>query len=211
MSTGLEEATGRILEELEKTSAAREVGLANSRKVTRLAANAIRALHRRDFTKAHSLLEEASVLLEQASQVLAPYPRVLWSGFLHDAQKEYAEACIYQAVVAAHPIPDHEELKIPGVAWLHGVAETIGELRRAVLDWLREGHSHEAEKFFQVMEKMYEILLQVDFPDSMTAGLRRATDAGRAILERTRADLSLTIVQSRLEAALARSVQAFSS
>jgi translin len=48
------------------------------------------------------------------------------------------------------------------------------------------------------MDEVYSLLVTVDFPDAITGGLRRTTDALRAVLERTRSDLTLTSVQTRL-------------
>jgi translin len=52
------------------------------------------------------------------------------------------------------------------------------------------------------MEDVYSLLVTIDYPDGVTGGLRRTTDALRAVLERTRGDLTTTIVASRLQAAI---------
>jgi translin len=42
----------------------------------------------------------------------------------------------------------------------------------------------------------------VAYPDAVTGGLRRTTDALRAVLERSRADLTTTALQHRLQAVI---------
>jgi len=87
-------------------------------------------------------------------------------------------------------------------AWLNGLAEAASELRRHLLDRLRNDQSDVAEMLFVAMQDVYEALLGVDYPDALTAGLRRSTDALRAVLERTRSDLTTTVIQLRLQRAL---------
>ncbi|MCA9826357.1 MAG: haloacid dehalogenase, partial [Dehalococcoidia bacterium] len=87
-------------------------------------------------------------------------------------------------------------------AYLNGIAEAVGELRRAVLDRLRHGRYEECEALLEAMDDIYAALVTVDFPDAMTGGLRRTTDQTRGILERTRGDLTMAIVQRNTMLAL---------
>jgi translin len=147
-------------------------------------------------------LEEAAAALRRAQGVLAPFPSVAYAGFLHDAEKEYAEARLTAALVADEALPSPEVLGVELPAFLHGLAEAATELRRHLLDRLRTGEVADAERLLAAMEDVYDLLVAVDYPDAMTAGLRRATDAVRAVLERSRADLTVTVVQERLRGAL---------
>ena len=54
------------------------------------------------------------------------------------------------------------------------------------------------------MEDMYYLLVSMDFPDAITGHLRRSTDVARSIMERTRGDLSVALVQRNLQEALER-------
>lgn len=142
--------------------------------------------------------------MRQAQRALAPYPAVAFAGFLHDAEKEYAEARLTASLVSGAPIESHDTMGVQPAAWLNGLAEAASELRRHLLDRLREGRFDDAEELLVAMDDVYELLVTIDFPDAITGGLRRATDALRAVLERTRSDLTLTLVQSRLQHALER-------
>jgi translin len=129
---------------------------------------------------------------------------VAYAGFLHDAEKEYAEAVLTAALVAGTPLPGHHDLAVEPPAWLNGLAEAASELRRHLLDRLREGQSSVAENLLVAMEDAYDLLVTVDYPDAVTGGLRRSADALRAVLERTRSDLTTTLLQFRLQTALER-------
>ena len=129
---------------------------------------------------------------------MEPFPDIYNAGFLHDAEKEYAEARATYALINDGELPGPEELRIGDAAYLNGLAEAIGELRRHVLDIMRRGELERSEQQLTAMEDIYYILVSMDYPDAMTGGLRRTTDVARSIMERTRGDLSLTLIQRGL-------------
>jgi len=189
--------------------AARERGLALSREVVRRSANAIRAIHRRDFAEARMLIEETHHLVAESNTVLEDYPEVKYAGFVHDSQKEYAEAAIFLSVVAGQELPDPDTLGVDYPAYLHGVGDATGEMRRLILDRIREGASAvaENEELLNTMDEIYFELITFDYPAAITAGLRRITDVLRGTIERTRGDLSTAIGQQHLRSALERMQQ----
>jgi translin len=190
--------------ELSSVNAAREAALPLCRQVIRAAGSAIRAVHHRDDERAAAFTAESEAALRQAQTVLAPYPTVAYAGFLHDAAKEYAEAVLTRALVKGEELPGPEAVGVEIPAWLNGLAEAASELRRHLLDCLRRDETDRAEALLGRMEDVYEALMGVDFPDAVTGGLRRTADALRAVLERTRSDVTTTVMQLRLQAALER-------
>jgi translin len=187
---------------LEAKNRAREAAIASTRQAVRRAANAIRSVHRGEVEVADRLLLEARELLDVAESVLAAHPDIYYAGFLQDAQKEYAEARATQALVAGAPPPAPEDLGVGDAPYLNGLAEAIGELRRHLLDVLRARDVARAGRLFEEMEEIHSLLADVDQPDAITGGLRRSTDVARAIIERTRGDLTLTATQRDLTDAL---------
>lgn len=178
--------------------AAREAGLALSRSLTQTSAKCIRHIHRRQWTEARALLEEAKALSKKARVALEPYPEILHAGFLHDAEKEMVEAAAVMAIVQKEPYPTPEELGAFPMSYLNGMGEASSECRRFVLDEIRQGRPEEAERILGHMEAIYEELITFDYSDAMTCGLRRTCDALRAVLERTRSDLTTTASQMEL-------------
>ena len=87
-------------------------------------------------------------------------------------------------------------------AFLNGMAEAVGELRRYVLDMLRRGEVDGCEALLGKMDEIYSLLVTLDYPDALTGGLRRSTDNTRGILEKTRGDLTLALRQEALVEAL---------
>lgn len=182
---------------------AREAALSRCRDALRNSANGIRAVHRADFEAATALIDKAGTQLAEAKQALAQDQDIFHAGFVHDSQKEYAEARITLAIVARRPVPTPEDLDVEVAAYLNGMGEVVGELRRHLLDALREGDVEHCEETLDVMEEIYGNLVTFDFPDAMTGGLRRTTDSVRGILERTRGDLAVAVRQRELERKLA--------
>jgi translin len=159
-------------------------------------------VHRLEFTLASSLADEAEAAIRVAQTAVVGFPAVANAGFLHDAEKEYAEARLTAALVAGDELPGASALGVGNAAWLNGLAEAASELRRHLLDRLRAGELDRAESLLGAMDDVYGLLVTVDFPDAITGGLRRTTDALRAVLERTRGDLTVTVLQSRLQSSI---------
>ena len=196
-TTPLDSIIPRIVKHFDAKNAARERGLAASRTLIRMSANSIRAVHRGEFAKAAAMLDEAKAIRDDAVAALADHADIYHAGFLHDAQKEYAEARTTLALVSGGTLPSPEELGVEYPAYLNGIAEAVGEMRRLLLDRLRSGQYAGCEEILRAMDDIYSVLVTIDFPDAMTGGLRRTTDQTRGILERTRGDLTMAIVQRR--------------
>ena len=182
---------------------AREKALRSCRQVIRYSADAIRALHRQEQDKAKQLLDSAYELLRELNYDLARHGRLLHSGFVHDAQKEFAEGYITLTLITGEDLPKPGALDISNAAYLDGLGESVGELRRYVLDSLRRNDFSDCEGLLTTMDEIYGILITMDFPELLAHGLRRTTDAIRNIIERTRGDLTVSLRQKNLETKLA--------
>jgi translin len=198
----LSELSGSLRADLDGKTAARERGLAASRSTIRSCGNAIRAMHRNEMDAASELLEEAQRHVDEARDALREHPAILHAGFVHDAEKELAEARITFALVTDAPFPTPEAVGVPSTAFLKGLAESIGELRRHILDLMRRGDLKRCERLLDAMDDMYYLLVSLDYPDGITMGLRRLTDVARSIIERTRGDFTMSVIQSSLRSAL---------
>jgi translin len=178
---------------------AREKALPLCREAIRFSANAIRAVHRNDFVTAQDLVGKAGTQVATAKKSLAGHADIYHAGFVHDSQKEFAEASITLALISGRDLPTPQSLDVELPAYLNGMGEAVGELRRHLLDTLRSGDVEQCETWLRAMDEMYSVLVTVDYPDAMTGGLRRTTDSVRGILEKTRGDLTLSVQQRRLE------------
>ncbi len=198
----LEQLAEEIRQEFERVNAARDMAYQRSRELISLCARSIRAMHRSEWDNAEALLAELRAAKETLVDGVRPFPDLYFAGYTQDAIKEYVEAFLTYAIMRQRPLPTPTELDAEANTWLNGLAEAATELRRRILDIIRHGHSDEAERLLDVMDAVYSILVTFDFNDTITGGLRRRTDAVRAVLERTRGDVTTSLRQAQLEQAL---------
>ena len=182
-----------------ETHGARERALRLSREMVRGSANSIRASHRGDFDRARELLDQVAVAAREVAGLRESQPAVYYAGYVEDAHKEYVEASVVLAIVRGTAPPGPDELGVGPAAYLNGLGDVAGELRRYILDALRRGDFSRSEELLGVMDEIYTVLVSMDFPDAVTRGLRRSADMVRGTLERTRGDLTVALRQHRLE------------
>lgn len=188
--------------EFEAKNGARDAALQRSRTLIRNCANAIRAAHRGDFEDSRALLGVAREAAGEMTGDLASYPDLYYAGYTQDALKEYVEAEMVYAFIKGAELPSPEELEVEGAAYLKGLAEATSEMRRHALDLMRQNRLGRAEEIMALMDEVYGQLLTIDYPDAITAGLRRTTDMLRGVVERTRGDLTTAFRQEMMRQAL---------
>lgn len=195
-----------IRAELDEKNLRRDEALKTSRETIRMSANAIRAVHREEFDEARALLDEARRKVVETKELLKDSLDIYYAGYVQDAQKEYSEGELTLALVQGERMSSDKELGVECAAYLNGLGEAIGELRRHVLDLIRLERLERAEELLITMDDVYYVLVTFDYPDAITGGLRRTTDMVRGVLERTRGDLTVSIRQKELERAIASAV-----
>lgn len=192
----------KIRKNFEAKNAARDGALAASRELIRHCSLSIRATHRAEYAEASQLLVRTREIATQMKAAVAAYPDLYFTGYVQDGLKEMAEAHLVHALVTGVAIPDPDALGVDYAAYLNGLGEAAGELRRYSLDIMRHENSEKVEQVLDAMDDIYSILVTMDFPDALTGGLRRTTDMVRGVLERTRGDLTVAARQEKMEKTL---------
>jgi translin len=177
----------------------REQAMQFSRSIIRLSANAIRSVHRREATKAKCLISQATNYINQTHTILQTNPDIYYAGYLAEARKEFSEANITMALLLQQPLPQPEELGVSITDYLKGLGDSVGEVRRYILDSLRRDELQQCEDAMEMMDQIYNLLVTIDFPEGVTGGLRHTNDMVRKTLERTRGDFTIAFRQKRLE------------
>lgn len=204
----LDSISEKVRAHLDARNAARERALPLSREIIRTCANTIRAAHRGELERALEMLRGAREAVEQLNGLLVDHPEIYSAGYVHDCQKEFAEATAFVAIVGDQGLPDPDDVGVGYPAYLNGLGEAIGEMRRHCLDIMRQGRLAEAEALLETMDDIYYMLVTMDYPDALTGGLRRTTDAVRGIIEKTRGELTTALRQDELRDALQRALEA---
>ena len=199
LTDNLDSIANQIRQSFSAKDAAREKALPLCREAIRHCSNAIRAVHRQEFDQAKELLQSARNLIKEVEQTVSMHSELSNTGFIRDAKKEFAEGSITLALATKKQPPGPDELGVDPAAYLNGLGEAAGELRRYLLDSMRRGDLSRGEELLSAMDDIYSILVTMDFPDAITGGLRRTTDIVRSILEKTRSDLTLVMRQKDLE------------
>jgi len=194
----------RIRAAFDQKNLARDQALARSRELIRYCALSIRAVHREEFPEARRLLEGAQAVADALREDVRQHADLYFAGYTQDALKELVEAHITFALVQNLPLPEPEDLGVEYSTYLAGMAEAVGELRRHAVDRIRFGNIARGDELLAMMDDIYDVLVTMDYPDAITAGLRRLTDMVRGVTERTRGDLMVAARQEKLEHALAR-------
>ena len=176
----------------------REESLKLSREIIRNSAVSIRASHRSQFDQAKSHLTKSEQKLTVIIDICHDTPEIYHSRFIQDAQKEYVEASLTLAFLTNSSLPELGSLSISPAAYLNGLSESVGELRRFILDQLRQKVSLDYEKLLVLMDDIYTLLATIDYPDAITNNLRRNTDIARSIMEKTRGDLTAASINQTL-------------
>jgi translin len=200
----LEQIAGKAHEYFSVQNRARERALPLCREMIQNSSKAIRSAHRGQPEEADAFLKANARLNSDLHDAVMESEEIRQAGFVHDAQKEYAEACLTVALIQQQPLPYPDELAVAVPAYLNGLGEVVGELRRFILDSLRRGDTSRCESLLDTMDQIYGILMGMDYPDVVTHGLRRNSDAARGLIERTRGDLTNALRQESLEARLSQ-------
>ena len=202
----LEEISAKIRENFEAKDSVREDGLKISREIVRECRTATFALHGQDFEKANNSIETAGKALEKLEILFKGYADIYYAGYVEHAQQEYSEVSVLRSLLKkegeSKNLPSPDDLRVEYAAYLNGLGDVVGELRRHVLDLIRRNSFEKAEVFLGIMENIHAILMDFDYPDAITKGLRRKTDVSRALIEKTRGDVVNAISQKKLETAM---------
>ena len=184
----LDQIVAGIEADLDERDHVREIALKEARRITRLAGDAIQRIHR--GRKPGKPLDDALVRIRRLRKTLTRFPEFWRGGAVETALQEVAEAAILDRIVRGRPPPSPRGLGVTGSAYVLGLADAIGELRRLALDRLRVGDIEGATRFVEAMDGLFHALQRLHYPDAIVA-VRHKQDVARGLLERTRGELAV--------------------
>ncbi len=194
----------KIRKELKEKDRVREKAQKDMRKATSLSKQAILLIHQKRFTEAKKLIKKAKEIIARLNDASTKYPEIIYSGLFNAARQEYSEANIFLSLIEESRFITPEEINVPSVDYVLGLADVVGECRRLALDALREADVEKAEKCLQIMDEIYTELMGMDEAYMLVPGLRRKCDIARRIIETTRGDVTQEARRSSLEKYLKR-------
>ena len=170
---------------------AADLAFEQSRRIIRKTKTAIHGIHvgKRD----PELIDGISSDLAGLIRSVAGYPRILFGNDVSSAMMEFAETVLYDYAVRGQELPSYQDLEITPCAWVMGLADSIGELRRDMLTALTKGDIARTQEIFSVMEELSDALMTFDIKESV-APIRRKQDIARGIMDRSRTDIATATV-----------------
>jgi len=151
----------------------REKVLPLSRKAVRKCSESIKMTHKGEFDKAKALIEDAHQIIATATDEMPGSAFVSKSRTMDIAYQELTEAVNVLSLIEHGKFTPPEVYQIPSRPYLNGLADVIGELRRAALDFLRHDKVSRAEQLLSIMEDILEGLQSFDYPNALVPDLRR--------------------------------------
>lgn len=203
----LEEIASLIEKELNEKDDLREKTLKKCRDIIRESRRAIKKVHTGEIEKAKKHLEEAKKILEEIKVELDKHPDILTAGYMESAMQEIAEAEIFLAIVEDNDFPNPGDINVSYTAYLLGLADAVGELRRRGVYLLKEGNVEEVENILDMMEEICDKVLEFDYPSGLLP-LKRKQDVIKKVLEKMRGEVALfkksKELESKIEAIIKR-------
>ncbi|MFW9960415.1 MAG: hypothetical protein ACFFDV_05320 [Candidatus Thorarchaeota archaeon] len=184
--------------EIDADDKVREKILPFSREAVRKCSEAVKKTHKGLYNEAHALISDVYEIIGRAEHEMASSDFMTKSRSLDVAYQELAEAVNLLSIVEQGEFTAPQKYKIPSRPYLTGLADAIGELRRAALDFLRQDNVARAETLLCFMDEILDGLQTFDYPNALIPDLRRKCDVGRSLVERTRGDLTRAVGQNRL-------------
>lgn len=193
-----------IKEELTQKEKVREKTQKDIRKITSNSKQAILLIHQKRLSEARKLINKAKELISKTNDTATTYQEITYSGSFSAALQEYSEANIFLKLVEESKFITPQEINVPSVDYVLGLADVIGECRRLALDALRDGDVKKGEQCLQTMDEIYIELTALDEAYMLIPGLRRKCDVARKIIEITRGDITQEVRRNMLEKHLER-------
>jgi len=193
-----------VKKELTQKDKVRENAHQNMRKATSLSKQAILLMHQKKQEEARKQIDKAKEIVSELQGLAKEHADIVYGGMFSAALQEYSEANILLSLIQESRFVTPDEVNVPAVDYVLGLADVIGEYRRLALDALREGDAEKGEECLKTMDDIYIELMAMDEAYMLVPGLRRKCDIARRIIEATRGDITQEVRRKVLENHLKR-------
>ncbi|MCK5414402.1 MAG: haloacid dehalogenase [Thermoplasmata archaeon] len=190
----LDEIAADLEAYLDEKDRVREDMLRRSREILKLSARTIAAMHRGAFVDGDVL--RINDMAKELKKDLQDHKDIWHSGALENALQEAAEAAIVHSMLKGERLPHPDDLSVTIPAYLLGLCDSVGELRRFTLTALKDGRNEDAERNLVSMDRIYETVSQYHYPKAIVP-VKVKQDQIRGIIERTRGDVAMAIAGHR--------------
>ena len=192
----------KIVDKIEKSidgkDKIREQALRSSRDIIINCRKSIQLIHRNHMKDADSNIKKASTKLTELYEVTKEYPDLYHAGFVENAAQELVEAHCFYNIMKGKDLPDPDKIQTTYSSYLMGLCDLVGELRRSALDSIRHGKAKKADKYLDMMEEIYDVIIRFDYPSGLIP-IKKKQDMVRGMIEKTRGELAVASCERRIE------------
>jgi len=175
----------------------REDALKTSRDIIICCRRGIQQLHRDQMDEAENYIKQASAKLAQLYDFTKNNPDIFHAGFVENAAQEFVEIhCLYN-IMKGQDLPDPDTIQTTYSAYLLGLCDVVGELRRGALDFMLEGNTMKASEYLQHMDQIYDAIMSFDYPSALIP-IKKKQDMVRSLIEKTRGELVVSNCERRI-------------
>lgn len=171
-----------INDELHSTENRREQLIKESRGVIILCSQSIISLHQGHIQESQLKLDKAKDLYLS----LKTLAQVDLLRYLSMSEQELVESSLLMSIVKNETLPGLDEIGVSSQAYLFGILDCIGEIKRMVYDMVRYGKYDKAESLFIVMQELYSDVYPFAIYDNIVNGIRKKLDVSKILIENTR-------------------------
>lgn len=193
---------GKIVDKIEKSidgkDKIREQSLRYSRDIIIACRKSIQLIHQNLMKDADNNIKKASIKLTELNDLTKGYPELYHAGFVENAAQELVEAHCFYNIMHGKDLPDPDSIQTTYSSYLMGLCDLVGELRRTALDSIRRGQAKKADKYLEIMEEIYDVIIRFDYPSGLIP-IKKKQDMVRGMIEKTRGELAVASCEQRIE------------
>lgn len=194
----LEKIVDKIEKEFNEKDKTREKALRLAREIIISSRKAIQKIHQGKMREAKASINGSTKKLQQLYELTKDHPELYYAGFVENAAQELVEAHCFYNIIRKKELPDPDDLKTTYGSYLLGLCDLVGELRRSALDSIRKGETKKADNYLKIMDEIYNVIIRFDYPSGLIP-IKKKQDMVRALIEKTRGELTVASCEMRLE------------
>jgi translin len=194
----LDKIIDKIEKNIDSKDLVREKALRSSREIIIACRKAIQFIHQDSLKESEKHIKLASTQLAELYDLTTNHYDIYHAGFIENAAQELVEAyCLYN-IMKGKDLPDPDKIQTTYSAYLKGLCDVAGELRRKSLDCIINGESDKANDYLKIMEDIYHAIIRFDYPSGLIQ-IKRKQDIVRGIIEKTRGELAVASCEKRIK------------
>lgn len=194
----LDKIVNKIEKSIDDKDKIREQALRTSREIIIGCRKAIQLIHQKKMREAKNNINKSSKKLQELYKLTENHPELYHAGFVENAAQEFVEANCFYNIMQGKDLPDPDKIQTTYSSYLLGLCDLVGELRRTALDSIRHGKAKIADKYLDMMEEIYDVIIRFDYPSGLIP-IKKKQDMVRSLIEKTRGELAVASCERRIE------------